>query len=256
MENPKLVDAVMRDIVFLEVAGINPIIVHGGGKAITSAIESAGLEHEFINGLRKTSIETISIVEDTLNNNVNATLVKMLQDNQGKAEGIPGQSIFIAKKTSPLDESGEPIDLGFVGEVTSCQTARINQLIANEAVPVISPIGKNADTEELYNINADLAAAALAKEVKPAKLIYLSDVAGLMRDPSNLDTLIHSINQDQAQMLIKEGIIKGGMLPKVESALDALHSGVDKVHFVDGRNAHSLLLEIFTDSGIGTEVVR
>lgn len=256
MENPNLVEAVMRDVVFLEVVGINPVVVHGGGKAISAAIEEAGLTHEFINGLRKTTAETISIVEQTLNETVNPTLVKMLLDNQGAAQGLPGQSVFIAEKNMPTSEDGEPIDLGFVGKVISCQTEEIEKLIKAETVPVISPIGKNTESGELFNINADLAAAALAKELKPAKLIYLSDVPGLMRDPTNVESLIHSINHEQAEMLIKEKVIKGGMLPKVKSALDALHSGVDKVHFIDGRNAHSLLLEIFTDSGIGTEVVK
>jgi len=246
----------MRDVVFLELVGINPVVVHGGGKAISAAIEAAGLTHEFINGLRKTTAETISIVEQTLNNIVNPTLVKMLQDNKGAAIGLPGQSVFIAEKNMPTDEDGSPIDLGFVGKVISCETDEIKQLIKSETVPVISPIGKSSASGELFNINADLAAAALAIELKPAKLIYLSDVPGLMRDPETPESLIHSINGDQANMLIKENVIKGGMLPKVKSALDALHSGVQKVHFIDGRNAHSLLLEIFTDSGIGTEVVR
>jgi len=256
MENPMLVEAVMRDIVFLEVVGINPVIVHGGGKAISAAIEQAGLTHEFINGLRRTTEATISIVAETLNTKVNPSLVQMLQDSKGQAEGLPGQTVFIAEKNMPLDEDGAPIDLGYVGQVTACNTSRIEELISQEIVPVISPIGAHAEGDDLYNINADLAAAALAKELKPAKLIYLSDVPGLMRDPNEPETLIHSINKQQANMLIDEGIIKGGMLPKVKSALDALDSGVQKIHFIDGRNAHSLLLEIFTDTGIGTEVVK
>ena len=256
MENKNLVKSVMRDIVFLEVAGINPVVVHGGGKAISAAIDEAGLEHEFIGGLRRTTAETISIVEQTLNTQVNPTLVEMLKSSKGFAQGVPGQTVFIAEKNTPQGEDGEPLDLGFVGQVTSCQTQLVKELISQEIVPVISPIGKHPETGDLYNINADLAAAALAKALKPAKLIYLSDVPGLMRNPSEPDSLIHSINHKQAESLIKEGIIKGGMLPKVESALDALHSGVQKVHFIDGRNSHSLLLEIFTDSGIGTEVVK
>jgi len=256
MENPALVQAVMRDIVFLEVVGINPVIVHGGGKAISAAIDEAGLSHEFVGGLRRTTAETISIVEQTLNGPVNSSLVEMLKSSNGFAEGLPGQSVFIAEKNMPVGEDGEPLDLGYVGQVTRCETKRIEELIASEIVPVISPLGQHEETGDTYNINADLAAAALAKELKPAKLIYLSDVPGLMRDPSHADTLIHSINHEQAHDLIDEGVIKGGMLPKVKSALDALHSGVQKVHFIDGRNAHTLLLEIFTDSGIGTEVVK
>ncbi len=256
MEDSSLVEAVMRDIVFLEVVGINPVVVHGGGKAISAAIDAAGLEHEFIGGLRRTTAETIEIVEQTLNQKVNTSLVEMLKSSNGFAEGLAGQSVFSAEKNMPIGENGRELDLGYVGKVVECETGKIEELISQEVVPVISPIGKNAETGDIYNINADLAAAALAKTLKPAKLIYLSDVPGLMRDPSRPETLIHSINEQQAHGLIDEGIIKGGMLPKVKSALDALHSGVDKVHFIDGRNAHSLLLEIFTDSGIGTEVVK
>lgn len=255
MEDPALVKAVMRDVVFLEVVGINPVVVHGGGKAISAAIEEAGLEHEFIGGLRKTTAETISIVEKTLNNTVNPTLVKMLEDSQGVAQGLAGQGVFSTEKHMPEGEDG-PLDLGYVGKVTKCDTTVINRLISEETVPVISPLGRDAVSGDLYNINADLAAAALAEALKPAKLIYLSDVPGLMRNPEVPETLIHSINREQAYGLIEEGIIKGGMLPKVKSALDALESGVKKVHFIDGRNEHSLLLEIFTDSGIGTEILN
>lgn len=254
MEDPELVQSVMRDIVFLEVIGINPVVVHGGGKAISAAIDAAGLNHEFIGGLRRTSSDTISIVEKTLNETLNPTLVEMIQTHGGKASGLAGQTVFHAEQHTPTNAEGNAVDLGYVGKVVSCETSKIEAFIAEEIVPVISPVGSGGGN--LYNINADLAAAALAKELKPAKLIYLSDVPGLMRDPSEPETLIHSINQEQAHSLIEEGVIKGGMLPKVRSALSALHSGVDKVHFIDGKNIHSLLLEIFTDSGIGTEVVR
>lgn len=256
MENPTLVESFIRDVIFLEVVGINPVIVHGGGKAISAALEKAGIQHEFIGGLRKTSAETIKVVEKTLHEDVNATLVEMLLKNQGKAKGVAGKTIFQAEKYKPEDEDGKPLDLGYVGKVTHCDTTTVQSLLSEEVVPVISPLGKDPETGDLYNINADLAAAALAKELKPAKLIYLSDVPGLMRDPEAYETLIHSINQEQAKGLIKEGVIKGGMLPKVLSALDALHSGVNKVHFIDGRKEHSILLEIFTDSGIGTEIIR
>ncbi len=256
MEDESLVQAVMRDIVFLEVVGINPVIVHGGGKAISAAIDAAGLEHEFVGGLRRTSAETISIVDETLNQKVNPSLVDKLITSKGRAKGLMGQEVFEAKKKVPLDSEGKSLDLGYVGQVVSCRTENILEIVASETVPVISPLGGNTESGDIYNINADLAAAALAKALKPSKLIYLSDVPGLMRDPSRMETLIHSVNEEQVSHLITEGVIKGGMLPKVESALDALNSGVGKVHFVDGRKEHSLLLEIFTDSGIGTEIVR
>lgn len=256
MENPKLVEQLMRDIVFLEVAGINPVIVHGGGKAISAAMLAAGLEAEFIGGFRVTTKEAIEIVEKTLNGEVNPSIVEMINTHQGKAQGLKGQEVFCAKKLYSTNEEGESVDIGSVGEVIDCNIGKVEDLIAREIVPVISPIGLSIENNSFMNVNADLAAAALAKALKPAKLIYISDVPGLMRDPANADTLIPSLNAANADTLIEEKVISGGMIPKVKSALDALEAGVEKVHFIDGRVGHTLLLEIFTDSGIGTEIVK
>ena len=256
MEDPQLVANVMRDIVFLEVAGINPIVVHGGGKAISAAMEKSGIEAKFINGLRYTCDEAIDIVSRVLSNEINPGLVRMIRELGGKAIGIPGTDIFFGEKMKATDANGNAVDLGRVGEVIGCQLANMDTAHKAGIVPVISPLASELATGKPLNINADLAAAALAKELRVAKLVYLSDVPGLLSDAKDPSTLIKSINRAQADALIADGTISGGMIPKVRSAVDALNAGVRKVHFVDGRLPHALLLEIFTDGGIGTEVIR
>ncbi len=255
MDDPQLVRQVMRDIVFLEVAGINPVIVHGGGKAISSAMQEAGLEAKFIGGFRVTSPEAINIVENTLSKTLNPGLVDMILHYGGKSVGFPGSEVFVGERIQALDADGQSCDVGRVGQVVHCKLEYIHQAIHSETVPVISPLAAEKDSGKLLNVNADLAAAALAKELKAAKLIYLSDVPGVMADPKDTTTLIPSIHEAFAQELLKDGTIAGGMIPKMNSALDALHHGVGKVHFIDGRREHSLLLEIFTQSGIGTEII-
>ena len=250
MDNPDLVREVMRDIVFLEVAGINPVIVHGGGKAISAAMEQAGLEAKFEGGFRVTTPEAIKIVDATLHGEVNASLVEMINSHGGKATPVHGTTVFHAEKLAAPNGA----DLGQVGQVAQCKTTEILHHISQTTVPVISPLGKNLETDNTLNINADLAAAALACALQPAKLIYLSDVPGLLRDPSDPETLIESVTANEARDLITDGTISGGMIPKITSALDALQAGVKKVHFIDGRVPHTLLLEIFTQSGIGTEI--
>lgn len=254
MDDPELVKQVMRDIVFLEVAGINPVIVHGGGKAISAAMTTAGLEAKFIGGFRVTTPEAIEIVDRTLHRKINAGLVEMINHFGGQASSLHGSSVFAATPLQGQDDQGQPADIGRVGKVTKCLTAEVTSLIQSGLVPVISPLGKDHDNDHLLNINADLAAAALACALKPAKLVYLSDVPGLLRDFTRPETLIDSVTESQAKDLIADGTISGGMIPKIQSALEALHSGVEKVHFIDGRMPHTLLLEIFTQSGIGTEI--
>ncbi len=254
MDNPELVREVMRDIVFLEVAGIKPVIVHGGGKAISAAMEEAGLEAKFIGGYRVTTPEAIEIVEATLHGEINQGLVETLTEFGAKATSVHGTSVFSADQLMGKDDNGEPADIGCVGKATSCEIDKIIETLNSGGVPVVSPLGKHNETEDTLNINADLAAAALACALKPAKLVYLSDVPGLMRDHTDPDTLIHSVTRSEANDLMEDGTISGGMIPKVSSALDALAAGVEKVHFIDGREAHTLLLEIFTATGIGTEV--
>ena len=256
MEDPALVARVMRDIVFLEVAGINPIVVHGGGKAITAAMTAAGLEARFVGGFRVTTDEAIAIVARVLSEEINPGLVQMIRGFGGKAVGIAGDEVFLGEKILATDAHGQHVDLGHVGEVVGCRLGHLDAALAAGILPVISPLAADLTSGRPLNINADLAAAALAKELRVAKLVYLSDVPGLLADPADAASLIQSVTCAEAAALLADGTISGGMIPKIRSAVDALGAGVRKVHFIDGRQPHALLLEIFTDGGIGTEVVR
>jgi acetylglutamate kinase len=246
MEEQALVDSLLRDIVFLEAVGINPVLVHGGGKAISRAMKEAGLEAKFVGGLRVTDEATIRIVEDTLAHVINPDLVRRIKASGGKAIGLPGTSVFQGKR---LNE-----DLGYVGEVMECNKEIIDLAVAGEVVPVVSPVAKEVGTGHTLNVNADVAACSLAKTVQASKLIFLSDVLGVMRDPKDDSTLIPTLNESSIAQLKQEGIISGGMIPKTDSAVDALRGGVGKVHMIDGRIPHSLVLECFTDKGIGTMI--
>lgn len=254
MDDPSLVREVMRNLVFLEVAGINPVIVHGGGKAISAAMNESGLEARFVGGLRVTTPEAIKIVDQTLHGKVNQDLVGMVNEFGGRATSIHGTSVFRATQLFGRNEEGQDVDIGRVGQVDHCRLEDVLYALSAGLVPIISPLGRHLEKGETHNINADLAAAALACALKPAKLVYLSDVPGLLRDPSDESSLIESVTKEEALTLIEDGTISGGMIPKINSALEALASGVEKVHFIDGRTPHSLLLEIFTQSGIGTEI--
>ena len=256
MDNPELVKSLMRDIVVMEIMGLNPVVVHGGGKAISKAMADAGLEARFVNGLRVTTPEAIDIVERTLSGTINPGLVEMVRAHGGKAVGIPGTNVFVGEKLMEKDADGNPVDIGMVGSVIGCELSRVKEALSLQLTPVISPLARELGTNQSLNVNADLAAAALARELKPVKLVYISDVPGLMNDPSNPSTIIQSIDRKEAFELIEQGVISGGMIPKVKSAVDALNAGVRKVHFIDGRLRHTLLLEIFTPEGIGTEIVR
>ncbi len=256
MDNPDLVKSLMRDIVVLEAMGLNPVVVHGGGKAISKAMLEAGLEARFVNGLRVTSREAVDIVERTLSGSINPGLVEMVREAGGKAVGIPGTNVFVGEKLAEKDAEGNPVDIGMVGRVIGCQLARVEEALSLQLTPIISPLARELGTQQPLNVNADLAAAALARELKPVKLVYISDVPGLLQDPKDFSTIIRSINRKEAYQLIEDGTISGGMIPKVKSAVDALNAGVRKVHFIDGRLPHTLLLEIFTPEGIGTEIVR
>ena len=245
-EDPALVDRFLRDVVFLEAVGINPVIVHGGGKAISKAMTDAGLQARFVNGMRVTDEETIKIVEDTLARVINPEIVSKINLFGGKAVGVPGTEVFTGEKMKG--------DLGWVGEVTDCKLGLIQAAVAGEFVPVVSPVARELASGKTLNVNADLAACALATRLKATKLIFLSDVLGVMRDPKDSTTLIPSLDPEGIQKLKSEGIISGGMIPKVDSSLESLRGGVGKVHLIDGRIPHALILEIFTDIGIGTEI--
>jgi len=255
MDDQQQVDRLLRDIVFLEAVGINPVVVHGGGKAITSRMREAGLTPRFVQGLRVTDAQSIEIVQTTLDDAVNPRIVQTIRDFGGRALGLSGTTVFEAKKIAPQRiEDGTLQDLGFVGEVAKVSARVIRQAIRAEQVPVISPIG--ADTSGVvFNINADIAAAGLATALRASKLVYISDVPGIMRNPKAPDSLIPTVTAEQVQVLIKEKVIDGGMIPKVQSAVEALKKGVAKIHFINGALPHGLLLEIFTNAGVGTEIV-
>jgi acetylglutamate kinase len=255
MDDENVVERFLRDVVFLEAVGINPVLIHGGGKAITNRMREAGLKPRFVNGLRVTDEQSIRIVEEVLDQEINPGIVKMLQGFGGKAVGLPGKQLLRAKKLPPQTEGKTMgIDLGYVGEVIDVQLDAVTQAVAEEKVPVISPLAQD-ENGTVLNINADIAAGTIAGQLQATKMIYLSDVPGIMRDPLEKDSLIPSVNRAKIEHLLEEEIISGGMIPKVESAMHALSKGVQKVHFIDGRTPHSLLLEIFTSSGIGTEIV-
>jgi len=256
MDDPDLVQRLLRDIVFMELAGINPVVVHGGGKAISKAMNEAGLEAKFVGGLRVTDERTIGIVERVLFDVVNRDLVETINRFGGRAVGLHGKNVFIGRRNPPVKgDDGAPVDLGFVGTVHDFHVDEVLAAIQRDSVPVISPVAREESTGMALNVNADIAAASLAGRLRAAKFVYISDVLGVMRDPADPASLIPSLNRVGVEKLVNDRVITGGMIPKVRSALSALDAGVQKVHMIDGRIPHSLLLEIFTESGIGTEIV-
>lgn len=255
MEDVELLDALLRDVVLLEAVGINPVVVHGGGKAISNAMANSGIEPRFVSGQRYTDPDTMRIVEETLVNEVNPNLVSLVHSHGGRAKGIHGAEVFISKKMKANCEDSEDVDLGLVGEVVKCQTEEIKKLTDQEIIPILSPVSIEENSHTVLNTNADIAASSLAAAMHVDKLVYISDVLGVLRDPEDDATLINTIKCSEVKGLSEEGIITGGMLPKLNSAIHAIESGVGKVHMIDGRIPHSLLLEIFTKTGIGTEIV-
>ncbi len=255
MDEPELVERVLRDVVFLEVVGANPVIIHGGGKAITRRMAERGLQATFVGGLRVTCQESAAIVDEVLNTVVSPSIVNAINRLGGRAVQVPGNRTFRAVKAPAAIHEGRPLDLGFVGLVDSCDTTEVRRALEAEAVPVLSPVGLDT-SGQVYNINADIAAADLAVALRADKLIYLSDVNGVLRDPADPSTRIPTVTRADAARLKAEGIIHGGMIPKIDSCLDSLARGVKKVHLIDGRIPHALLLELFTDHGIGTEIVE
>jgi acetylglutamate kinase len=255
MEDEHLVQRTLRDVVFLTAVGVQPVLVHGGGKAISSRMREAGLKTQFVDGLRVTDAASMAIVEHTLDTVINPGIVETINRFGGKALGVSGRTVIQARRLAPQPRPKlEPLDLGLVGDVTGIHLQPIRDLMHQGIVPVISPLGVDG-AGTVLNVNADVAAGAIAGELAAYKLIYISDVRGIMRDPAQPDSLIPSINSDLIARLIGDEIIEGGMIPKVESAVAALGRGVAKAHLVDGRVSHSLLREFFTHLGIGTEIV-
>jgi len=246
--------SVASDIAFLAAVGINVVVVHGGGKAISRAMDASGLKPNFINGLRVTDEATIAIVKKTLDEVVNADVCATLVSVRANPKGLPGDSVIVCNKLL-VDDDGNAIDLGFVGDVTEVKVKLIKKEIADGFMPVISPVAEGLDGKP-YNVNADTVAGRVASALRARRLVYMSDVPGLLADPKNPATLISTVKVGEVEGLKKKGIIDKGMRPKVQSAVRALEEGVQRVHFVDGRMPHSLLLEIFTDQGVGTEIVH
>ena len=256
MENPELVRETMRDVVLMECIGMRPIVVHGGGKAISAELKKQNIPVKFVNGLRHTCERTIKIVDDVLHNQVNRNLVELAKESGGNAIGISGTHILTAERAFTTDpETGEKLDIGFVGNVTGVDPIPIMHAIWEGYIPVVTPLatGKNG---EVFNVNADIAACKIAEALHVRKLVFLSDVPGVMRDQNDPSSVISTIKTTDVPELIASKVISGGMLPKIESCLSALNSGVNKVHMIDGRAEHSLLLELFTDKGVGTEIVK
>ena len=256
MEDPILTHKTMRDIVLLEAIGMKPVVVHGGGKAISARLREMNIEPHFINGLRVTCEKTIRVVDDVLHNVTNKQLVEGILKAGGSGASISGKKLLRAKKLfTPDADTGKPLDIGYVGEVIAVDVAPILDALHFNVIPVITPLATDFHGQP-YNINADTAACEIAKALGARKLVFLSDVPGILRDPKDENSLISVIRTSEVDGLIAQGVLSGGMLPKIKSCVDSLENGVTEVHMVDGRKAHSLLLEIFTTSGVGTQIVR
>ena len=247
MINEELKSAVMSDIVLLQLVGINVVLVHGGGPEISDTLKQMGKESKFINGLRVTDKETIDVVQMVLAGKVNKSLVQRLEQHSGKAIGLcglDGRMLMAEKKSTAYD-------LGFVGEITEVNTQIIEDATKNGYVPIISTVAGGYNGA-VYNINADLAAARIAAELKAAKLILMTDIKGLLKDKDDENTLIPVVNVSEVPSLKKEGIISGGMIPKIDCCVEAVRRGVKRAHIIDGRIPHSILIEMFSDEGVGT----
>ena len=255
MEVQANMEGILTDVAFMECVGMRPVIVHGGGKAISRGMVNDGIDSRFLHGLRVTCERSIAVVERVIKREVNPRVVALLKARGAAAESLHGDRVFhVSRKRGNDPDTGAALDWGFVGEPDEADIAPVMALLDAGKIPVITPLGVDSEGQ-LHNINADVAASALAKKLKVRKLAFVSDVPGLLRDPSDPATIIASLRCGEVAGLIEEGVISGGMLPKVESAVDAIGAGVNKVHMIDGRLAHALLLEIFTDKGVGTEIV-
>jgi len=256
MEDPAHVEGVLEDVTFMECVGMLPIVVHGGGKAISRGLQAAGLASAFVKGLRVTCARTVEVVERVMKQELNPQIVATLNRLGARAEGLHGDRLFKVNRKQAVDpETGAVLDWGFVGEPRDVAVDLIRDLLKRNVIPVITPLGMG-DDGRVYNVNADVAAMAVAKALQARKLAFLSDVPGLLRKPDDPDSVIATLKVSEAGALMEEGVIGGGMLPKVASCLEAIHAGVRKVHMIDGRMPHSLLLEIFTNKGVGTEIIK
>jgi acetylglutamate kinase len=259
MEDPEALGHLLIDVVFMETVGMRPIIVHGGGAAITRAMAAANIESRFIQGRRYTDEATLGIVERVLAGEINESLAARIEEFGGRAmplnfAGAANNNVLFGERLALPGPDGEPIDLGAVGHVTRVDRETLDNLCYAGQVPVIPSMCETVTGERL-NVNADTAATAVAQAVGAEKLVFLSDVNGVRQDKNDPESLIHSLTADEARRLIADGSIESGMIPKVEACLETLSKGVRKIHIIDGRLRHSLLLEIYTNRGVGTELV-
>jgi acetylglutamate kinase len=255
MENPAALSATLEDVVFMETVGMRPLLIHGGGKAIDRAMTEAGLRPTKIQGRRATDATTLAIVGRVLRDEINADLVSRIRELGGRAIGMHSgslQCLFGERWLLPGDD-GRPVDLGFVGKVSRVEGSLLEALCAGGVVPVIPSLALDTNGDWL-NVNADTAAAAVAANLKAEKLVFLSDTPGILRDRDDPESLLTTLDSKRCSELIREGVTDGGMIPKVEACLESLRAGVRKTHMIDGRLRHSLLLEIYTHRGVGTEI--
>ncbi len=251
MLDEELKKSVIQDVTLLKLVGFKPIIVHGGGKEISKWVGKVGMEAQFVNGLRVTDADTMEVAEMVLNK-VNKSLVTMVQELGVQSIGISGKDGGLLKVRKKYSDGQ---DIGYVGEVTEVNPQILLDMLERDFLPIVCPTGLD-ENFETYNINADDAACAIAKAVAAEKLAFLTDIEGVLKDPSDKGTLISELTLSEARSLIGEGFIGGGMLPKLNNCIDAIEQGVSRVHILDGRIAHCLLLEIFTNRGIGTAIIK
>jgi acetylglutamate kinase len=257
LEDPASVSRCLRDVIFMESVGMRPILIHGGGKSINRAMEQAGIPPRFVHGRRYTDPQTLDIVAKVLCEEVCESVVDDIRTQGGHAIGLSylTQNVLKGEKLTLSGENGEPLDLGRVGYVSDINRDVLLSVCRARCIPVIPSIALDADGQKL-NVNADTAAAAVARLLKAEKLVFLSDVPGIFLDRKDPSTLLSHLRGERVRDLIKSGVIDAGMVPKVEAALEALEAGVGKVHIIDAKIPHSILLEIYSDTGIGTEIVK
>ncbi|MDY0166215.1 MAG: acetylglutamate kinase [Thermoguttaceae bacterium] len=257
MEDRWAMNHLLLDVVFMETVHMRPVVVHGGGAAISRAMAEAGIEPRFVQGRRYTDDATLEIVQRVLAGEVNDTIARKINELGGRAQALNFRTtnVLVGERIQMPGTDGSPVDLGHVGTVTEVDRNTIENLCHAGIVPVIPSMCETRDGERL-NVNADTAATAVAQALRAEKLMYLSDVNGVRRDKNNPDSLLHSLDASEARAMIADGTIDAGMIPKVQACLDTLEKGVRKVHIIDGRLRHSLLLEVYTSKGVGTEIVK
>ena len=263
MEDPPAMAHLLLDVVFMETVGMRPVLVHGGGAAISRAMAAAGLQPRFVQGRRYTDTATLDVVERVLAGEINQGVVRQIEELGGNAQSLSfrttnvlfGRRMTLDGAAGKDGAAAEPVDLGFVGEVTRVDAATIENLLGRGIVPVL-PSMAITDSGQKLNVNADTAATAVAQALRAEKLVFLSDVNGVRRDKNDPASLLNSLTSQQAEELIASGAVDAGMIPKVQACLETLRHGVRKIHIIDGRVRHSLLLEVYTSTGVGTEIVQ